>query len=77
MNEAYFYRGHSIDLNLREVQPGRVRCTYFIDENYCFQSTTDSPALGVAREVAIARAHTSIDALDPIAIERTRLTAAG
>ena len=63
MHEVYSYEGHSIDLDFRELQPGRMQCTYFIDAAYCFESP-ETNSLDKARQGAIAQAHASIDALN-------------
>ena len=62
--ESYNYRGHSIDIDFQKLNAGRIRCTYFIDASYCFQSEMGADLLEATRTRAVALAHASIDALD-------------
>ena len=76
MREAYLYNWHSIDLDVTEIAHGRFRWTYFIDRNYCSQDTSDLPVADV-RAHALLCAHTSIDMLDAITANASRLDRAG
>lgn len=65
--ELHEYHGHSINLDLSELQ-SRFRWTYFIDAKYCVQRKTALFAIDSARAEALSQAYKSIDALDAISL---------
>ncbi len=76
MKETYLYHGHSIDLDLTSLAEARTRWTYFIDEDYCSQGTTDASPMEAVRVGALALAHRSIGVLEAIRDGRESATPA-